>query len=568
MLRNLTLPFKGRDEIRRVLKFEAESHIHSRSIDEVVVDAIHIAEREQGTELFMAACPKDTLSVTLKGLNKAGFDPERADLSAALLVEAADALGIFAADQGGEAGAAPPIDIVLELGAGAITMIVVEDGALKTVRVLRWGVDRLGSILGEQLGITEPEATAALDHFFGREPRAAEVVELTTEPEPAAAGTGEPGEAAEGDVMIIEDMPAVGLRDTDVAKAAMVLAERIGREALRFLTGSELLREPRRVLVTGLGANLPGMSEALETSLEVPVQPLELFERAEVAGAPETGRELEVAFAAAMAGIGAAKPALNFRQEELAFRPKFDRLKFPLAIMTMFLVVWQVAVHINHRRVISQHEAAIGTPAKTKKARAGPRKDLPVYSDSSLLWKVCWPDKGVGTLNEKLDEKEAERILRQVAAAPPTEKTKTLLRELDKVKTDFQKATGYFADLKLPSGLAVLQAFADAVDKADKLPAVGSFVIPKIELVIGATKSSPGKLAFTLAVRGDEEKFRLEKAAFVGVLEAACGPSGPFKAFRQEGKELVYPSSLNPGGEYNFILDLNPAIPIFQRRAE
>jgi hypothetical protein len=237
--------------------------------------------------------------------------------------------------------------------------------------------------------------------------------------------------------------------------------------------------------------------------------------------------------------------------------------------MTMFLVVWQVAVHINHRRVITQHEAAIGTPAKTRKARVGPRKDLPVYSDNSLLWQMCWPDKGVGTLNEKLDEKDAETVLRKVAAAPATERTKVLLAQLTQVRKKLYDSTGYFPEVKLPSGLAVLQAFADCVDRADKLPALKSFVIPKIELVVGATKNAPGKLTFTLAVRGgNEDEFRPAKTALTGILEASCGPQGPFKALRQEGGEVVYTSSLNPGATYNFVLDLNQEIPVFQRKAE
>src|SRR5206468_3445422 len=38
VFRNLLLPFKGEEPIRKVLKFESEGHLHHWNIDEIVVD--------------------------------------------------------------------------------------------------------------------------------------------------------------------------------------------------------------------------------------------------------------------------------------------------------------------------------------------------------------------------------------------------------------------------------------------------------------------------------------------------------------------------------------------------
>ena len=47
VLRILDVPFVGADQIRRVLKFEVESSIHSHQVDEMVVD-FHTIEKLDG----------------------------------------------------------------------------------------------------------------------------------------------------------------------------------------------------------------------------------------------------------------------------------------------------------------------------------------------------------------------------------------------------------------------------------------------------------------------------------------------------------------------------------------
>ena len=58
VLREMTVPFVGKEQIRRVIKFEAEGEIHSHSVDDLVVDFHILEELENETRVLIAAVPK------------------------------------------------------------------------------------------------------------------------------------------------------------------------------------------------------------------------------------------------------------------------------------------------------------------------------------------------------------------------------------------------------------------------------------------------------------------------------------------------------------------------------
>ena len=80
VLRKLTVPFRGADQIRKVIKFEVEESIHSHNVDEMVVDFHTLEEVDDGTQVMVAAVPKAPLRVTLDALEEMGIDPEFVDL--------------------------------------------------------------------------------------------------------------------------------------------------------------------------------------------------------------------------------------------------------------------------------------------------------------------------------------------------------------------------------------------------------------------------------------------------------------------------------------------------------
>src|SRR5204863_3980743 len=51
-LREITVPFTEDDQIKKVVKFELEPHLHSASIDEVVMDYVKTGAAKGGTRLL------------------------------------------------------------------------------------------------------------------------------------------------------------------------------------------------------------------------------------------------------------------------------------------------------------------------------------------------------------------------------------------------------------------------------------------------------------------------------------------------------------------------------------
>src|SRR5262245_48892538 len=64
--REIDLPFTTADQIDRVVKFEAESHLQLVDIDSVVVSyQILDSDGRGGSRLMIAACPKESIKATL-----------------------------------------------------------------------------------------------------------------------------------------------------------------------------------------------------------------------------------------------------------------------------------------------------------------------------------------------------------------------------------------------------------------------------------------------------------------------------------------------------------------------
>ncbi|MCA8969321.1 MAG: pilus assembly protein PilM [Planctomycetes bacterium] len=506
VLRTMTLPFKGKEEIRKVLKFEAEGYIHSHPIDDVVVDAVTIAERKDGTELFLVACPKETLGSELKILQKAGCDPEFADLGAALLVEAADELGAFEVvlADGEEAQSRPeaqpgelqPVDLVLDLGATSVQLIVVRGGALQTVRCLRWGLGRFMTI--DSTGIARADETKS-------------------------------GE----------------------------LAERILREAQRYLSGLGLDGGARRIFVSGGGARWPGLPEAIAATSGTTVEILDLLLRA---GSTEgEGGDCDVALAAAVAGLNPARRTFNFRQEEVAFRPKFDRLKVPIAFAMLIATVLLAGLAWAKFQKITRIEQQIGVIQPVEEGKRTPK--FPSYN--GLVYPLLQPAPGA-RIKGYLRPEHAEKVLSAAAKATTESRTAVVKNELRKIYEDLQERTGVYSDLPSESGLSILQRFSEIVDRASKNERVGRFMIVSIDLQIGATSRSAGRFRFEVAFRG--QNYIDQNAAFNKIVQDATlefTKDSPFaKAVYRD--EEPFQSSLDPGGQFTYELDLVNEIPVLQ----
>ena len=500
ILRTMSLPFRGRDEIRKVLKFEAEGHIHSHSIEDVVVDALTVEERKDGTEMFLVACPKEQLGEDIKLIQKTGCDPEWADLGAALLVSAADELGVFAApvavegessapeDDSGEA----PVDLVIDLGASSVQLIVVRGGQLATVRCLRWGLSRYITI----------------------------------------DSSGEPRQ--------------------DMAQSKEI-AGRILREAQRFLSGLGLDTGARRIFVSGGGARWPGLPEAIASAAGTTVEILDLLARA--SSTEGEGGDCDIALAAAVAGLNSSRRTFNFRQEELAFRPKFDRLKLPLAIALLIGTVLLFGLAFSKLKTIQRLESQIGVTVEDPKRKSR----TPKYR--GLMLPLLQPDRRA-RIKGRLRPEHASQVLEGAAKQTVVGRSRWVRRELDKIKLELQKKTGVYSEIQNESGLSVLQRFSEIIAAAEANEKVGRFMVLTIDLVVGAKRKVGGKLTFRMAFRGDN--YIAQNAAFDQIVqEFVTAKNTPFESAKYEG-QTPWSSAFEKGGEFTYVMQLVPNIPILQ----
>lgn len=125
MFRDLTVPFVRDDHLRRTLKYELETHVHSHNPDELVVDYVLLGRNEKESRVFVTAMPKTLVGGRLKQLDRLKVDPVFVDLDAFGLVSALGASGALAAHPNG---------VAAHLDGARARFIVVEGGKLRSAR--------------------------------------------------------------------------------------------------------------------------------------------------------------------------------------------------------------------------------------------------------------------------------------------------------------------------------------------------------------------------------------------------------------------------------------------------
>src|SRR5436190_3307723 len=99
ILREVSLPFKGDDQIRKTVRFEMESLIHNYTIEQLVVAHYKTGETDKGSLLLAAAVPKTVIDKRLKLYQAAGVDPVALDLDVAAVINSMLHAGAIATDE-------------------------------------------------------------------------------------------------------------------------------------------------------------------------------------------------------------------------------------------------------------------------------------------------------------------------------------------------------------------------------------------------------------------------------------------------------------------------------------
>jgi len=313
IVREIPVPFRADDQIRKVIKYEAEHHLHDCDADDVIVQYARVGESPEGTNLLVFAVRKDVIGRRIEYARGAGVEPLAMDLDALAFYGAVKAAGLLEES---------PTCVLLDIGHRSTGMVFVVEGAVRALRSVRLGVDSVAQGLARDMDIDAADADGKLAELSGEEQG-----DLLVPLEPGAGKA----ETAKGHAELERD---VFHRKRDD------FAARLKREYVRSVAALRGGAAPSRVLATGPGLEMPGLLELLGHRLGVPVEPFRPSEAfsCKLDGAAEAfDHHGAVALGLALKGVGHDALELDFRQEELKVANKFELLKSSLAVTVTLL---------------------------------------------------------------------------------------------------------------------------------------------------------------------------------------------------------------------------------------
>lgn len=352
VLRELSLPFSDREKVRQVLKFEVESDLYHRDIDDVICDFIEINDDRATASILVSVAPKDHVESGLDIADAAGLEPQTIELDIGALTNYIRSLPRSSREE-----ADGLVEAYLHVGATSSALLVLGEEGVRAIRVIHLGWRELarglmtGEADAEPLGDapvleqgTGPVAESLSEQNEIAGESAPSTTEIIGELDPAdnseeAVEGGEEGEEAVG---LDEHEPLFG---SDAALNLNINFTSVLAQASPEVRGALLRRlvsEVRRGLaaVAGaqvgrihlLGAQLPGLDTALASRLGVPSLRLEVSERFEEAD--------PIALGAALRGLGNTPSQMNFRQEEFRFTRGLERVEGPFTFMLVGLIAY------------------------------------------------------------------------------------------------------------------------------------------------------------------------------------------------------------------------------------
>jgi len=317
IFREIVVPFLEDDQIRKVVKFEAEHHLHSQTIEDVVVNWVKTGQSKDGSRLTIFASPKRELERLLAVLRGAGIEPSSVDLDSTALYTAYDAVGVTAES---------PNAVVVDVGARSTTLMLLVEGRPMVLRSFLLGTDLVEAGVSRELKVSREEARRR-----ARLPAGAQADDLLV---PATVLAPDEGEA-EKSLQQIEADVALDLRGNFVNK--------LHREAIRSLASLQESAAPEKILLSGGGSLLPGLAESLSARFDLPVERVDLTRYVEW---KDTGTDTELTRTAMGAAVGCGLRILGHNpldvellKEEFAPTNRFDVIKGALATFVTLLFV-------------------------------------------------------------------------------------------------------------------------------------------------------------------------------------------------------------------------------------
>lgn len=573
VLREMTVPFVGTDQIRRVIKFEAEGEIHSHSVDDLVVDFHVLEELENETRVLIAAVPKVDLTGRVKAFEDAHIEPERIDLDAMALYRVAEWAGCFgeevaqAAVEAAEAEAeGEDVDehvpasfgstlpgrgiqarLVADVGALSTRVVLVAGGNLIDIRAIPVGDDSLAKEVAKDCRISLEDARKAI--FEVLETGAdvpLEPSQVLPLPEDETAATE--AEATDDDEFVLEDesetlpaepvVPTLAVTVQQVQQAKDRFLKRLRRELLRFSAAQSRVDAIERVFLTGGGSALPGVEAVFADVFAAPIEPLDLLGRLahdlDDEEALSIGPRLAVSVGLALMQLG-GRGGFNFRREEFVYRKRFDRLKFPAAVACMLAILLPVFFAMRKGKELEELGFQYGSTYEFEDKGPGGRANQRRVSAThyGILNRLLTGERS--PVARALEPVEVDKVLRQIEQTDTFKRLPRLKTILTQQLRDLQSKTGVYSNLQLRSGVYVISWFANQIQLAE--PMLGKFLIESIDLDLSSERpTSPAQMKVTLLVFGED--YRSRESELRTLFERQFDdPACPFSAVNDDRPE-------------------------------
>ncbi|MBK6939481.1 MAG: pilus assembly protein PilM [Planctomycetes bacterium] len=329
--RDLDLPFTGMEQLRKVIKYEAESHLHNCDIEDVVVSFYKLSETPDKSHLMLMAARKDHLLNRIETLQTIGVDPMMVDL---------DALAMFNTLAALEYTKEHETFAVLDCGRRATNVLVVHKGRMVLTRAIRMGSEHVAARLAHDLadsgGVEKAQA-------------------LLQNPDSNRDDLLVPARTDRGD---LEKAPSELERDLALSRIGDFYGK-MQKEVRRTLATSRTDWKLDAIYVTGPGSLMPGFAEEAAKAFlsEAPVKKLDILARVqhEIPAAEAAVAESEMATALGLAFkiAGFDETAVDFRQEEARYAKKFDQVKEPLVYFCSFLLFFVLILNLYDIKKLS-----------------------------------------------------------------------------------------------------------------------------------------------------------------------------------------------------------------------
>jgi type IV pilus assembly protein PilM len=340
VIREILVPFLQDDQIRKVLRFEAEAHLHNYAIEDVVVDYLKVGELKDQSKVLIFAAPKDRIRERLVALNSNGIDPMFMSLDLTALFNAAKASGNF--DE-------HPNSVVLDIGATTTNILFVRQGELKSCRSLRTGSESVTRVLAQDLAV-DTDAARERTEKGDQRPREDDLLKpLSLDDEEETIETEKSADELESAIVV--------QRQDD-------FLTRIHRETTRSLASYSADHRVTMIYMTGGASLAGGVDRRLAERFGLPVEQLTLLRDQDdgVAAADfETANALAgVALGCAVQGLGYEGVNLEFRREDMRYTRKFDLIKVAMAstVSLIFILLFLNWLNAQNTLRIRRQETA------------------------------------------------------------------------------------------------------------------------------------------------------------------------------------------------------------------